>query len=381
MRTVRPAEEGIFRPASLAGLFLALAEQRFSGALRADGAPGSKQVYFIEGQPVFVQSNIREEALGRLLMTSGRITEEQYRAVIEESAETGQKVGTLLISRGIVPAGELTRYLCAQTATKIASLFAWKEGTYRLSPDVRYPENTPTFEAGLYRAIMEGYRRYYRAELIDASFVRHKNLHPVPSKNPLLPAPEMTPEEKTLAVSLDGRHAFGDVVARSALGLMDTVRVIYGLVAAGLCRLAEAAEERASVPAVKPEAPPSSDAPPETGAFENLERVAASLGETTYYELLGVAPDATKKEIEKAYQKAKAEFAPDALPAGAPPGVRRRAQAIVRKIDEAWDTLSDPLTRRRYTRQAGGPPAPDSNDPDAQARKRKMDAEAVFQKD
>jgi curved DNA-binding protein len=83
-----------------------------------------------------------------------------------------------------------------------------------------------------------------------------------------------------------------------------------------------------------------------------------------FYETLGVSRESTKEEIQAAYRKLARQWHPDVNKAP-------EAEERFKEISEAYDTLSDPETRRRY--DAFGEDfrrVPDDVDPETYARAR-----------
>lgn len=64
--------------------------------------------------------------------------------------------------------------------------------------------------------------------------------------------------------------------------------------------------------------------------------------ERDYYEILGIAPDASVEEIKEAYHRQAFQFHPDR---------NQKSEEAHRKMEEinkAYDVLSDPIKRRAY---------------------------------
>ncbi|KAL1972403.1 hypothetical protein VTN31DRAFT_6817 [Thermomyces dupontii] len=69
-------------------------------------------------------------------------------------------------------------------------------------------------------------------------------------------------------------------------------------------------------------------------------------GEPDYYEILGIAPDATPVQIRKAYKIKSLKSHPDRVPVDSPERESRTRE--FQRINDAYYTLSDPDRRQRY---------------------------------
>jgi DnaJ domain/PASTA domain len=91
----------------------------------------------------------------------------------------------------------------------------------------------------------------------------------------------------------------------------------------------------------------------------------------TWYDVLGVLPDATLDDIREAWQARKTALQPGTL-AGAPPDVLSAANRALQAVEEAWRVLADPGARESYDEEIGflrpgeglAPPSPGRPEPD-----------------
>ena len=76
--------------------------------------------------------------------------------------------------------------------------------------------------------------------------------------------------------------------------------------------------------------------------------------DVTWYEVLGVQPDATTREIRRAYVLRARRSHPD-FHAGADASTRATSEARMRDLNEAWAVLGDPARRTAYDATLASP--------------------------
>jgi hypothetical protein len=73
---------------------------------------------------------------------------------------------------------------------------------------------------------------------------------------------------------------------------------------------------------------------------------------TSYYDMLGVGVDADLDEVRRAYYRKAQLLHPDRYARSSDPE-RRRAEADMKAVNEAWNTLRNSDARRRYDSELG----------------------------
>ena len=85
---------------------------------------------------------------------------------------------------------------------------------------------------------------------------------------------------------------------------------------------------------------------------ETSRRFGYNGGMTSYYNVLGVGVDADLEEVRRAYYRKAQLLHPDRYAASFDPE-RRRAEAEMKAVNEAWNTLRNSEARRRYDSELG----------------------------
>ncbi len=97
--------------------------EEFTGKVTVKKEHVAKTIFFRKGVPVYVDSNVRSETLGQLLLGRGKLTPEQYRTILEQMEKTGRRQGELLVELGYLSAFEVYEALGAQVVVKFENVF------------------------------------------------------------------------------------------------------------------------------------------------------------------------------------------------------------------------------------------------------------------
>jgi serine/threonine-protein kinase len=152
-----PREVGDLREKSPVALVYRIAKARSTGMLALEGRAGVlKEVYFVEGQPQFVNSNIETERLGTFLVQQGTLSEQALQRATSVVAHFGGRLADTLVGLDILEPLEAYRMLAKHVAAKLTETFSWQKGRYTWAPRYPNPWKARSLHLDAYRVIGAG---------------------------------------------------------------------------------------------------------------------------------------------------------------------------------------------------------------------------------
>ncbi|HUT77026.1 MAG TPA: DUF4388 domain-containing protein, partial [Polyangia bacterium] len=125
-----PERRGFFESEPPTEVLLSLALKEESGLLVAQSGKNRKEVYFKGGVPVYVGSNDATELLGEFMVRGGRLERMELEMALALLPKFNGHFGDTLVALGMITAVELFAAIGDQVRTRLASLLAWRSGTY-----------------------------------------------------------------------------------------------------------------------------------------------------------------------------------------------------------------------------------------------------------
>jgi len=127
-----PADQkGEFADISPARLFARLATERDTGLLIVERGPVLKEIFFVDGVPEFVASNVPSERFGEYLVSQGVISAGELSMALAILPRFQGKLGDTLVGLSLLRPLEVFRHLTRQVREKIIDVFQWETGRFR----------------------------------------------------------------------------------------------------------------------------------------------------------------------------------------------------------------------------------------------------------
>lgn len=359
-------EEGSLAEQDISELVGRLYAAGYSGRLSLERDDGQKQLFFEAGCPVFATSTFAHDRLGDQLHREGKLSREQHARTRELLVEPGRRTAVRLVELGLLKARELYPTLRRHVEEIFYSSFAWDSGHYRLDPEPAPPEDRLRLSAHPWALLLEGIRRKYGLERLTERLGGPDTvLAPTTSLERALEACELAPPERMAAELVDGVRTLAEIESqvaalRSGLGEVALYALLFGLTAIGAARRG-ADEAPVDVRAASTLVTHSSalerraggrdsEARPNDRAVDR-ERLLAKrtqIGDADYFTVLGLGRDATTREIDRAFVRLRADFAPDRFAETVRDELALALSEIGEVLAEAHRVLMDEGVRDAY---------------------------------
>ncbi|MBL9016577.1 MAG: DUF4388 domain-containing protein [Myxococcales bacterium] len=341
-----PDQGEIVRGISDASMLLAkMFAQATTGKILFRQETIEKVVYFDQGRPVFASSSEPRDRMGGLLVREGKITAAQYERCQAVVAESGRRMGEILVDFGYLKRRELLPAVRRHVEDIVYSLFAWDRGTYHLIPEPSPSSERIRLSRHPAALILEGIRRKLDRTTLEKQIGSASTVIEVPDRERLggiINLGDLAVEERSALAAFDGQADLAAVARTAGVDVADVLPL-----ACGLCVLGLATARRTDT-----EVPDESSAlVGETDLAIDRERVRARwelVAEADYFALLGVRRDATAFEIRRAYQAARRDFATDSFPVDLRRELAQELDDIANVLDEAFRVLRDDRLRATY---------------------------------
>jgi serine/threonine protein kinase len=236
-----PREVGELRDDPVLRVVYRLAKTKGTGMLSLEGRAGVlKEVYFLEGQPQYVNSNIENERLGNFLLEQQALTQQALQRAYSVMHHFGGRLADTLVGLDLLDPLEAYRLLAKQVASKLMETFGWQKGRYTWTARAANPYRSRSLHLDAFRVIGAGAAQLAEP-LVDDWLLTHQRSFIAREHDQNGELAQFGLGETLLRVYslLDGRTRLGELAnrVRSPEARLNLLRLTYLLVQTDLARL------------------------------------------------------------------------------------------------------------------------------------------------
>ncbi len=342
---------GQFSSHGLAEIFRDLYLGESSGVLHLERGGLAKRIYFERGMILFAESTAEDEDLGRRLVSEGKISAGALAEARRNTSEP-KDLAQALVNRGLIGKEALSHTVRFIVERVVQSVFKWEGGSVKFSEGWLLQEIFESDILSTFEVILKGIDGMVGFEPIKEALrgldnrLRARVPPPVPLERLAL-----SPAHGFILSRVDGSSSLNEILSILPHGEDELAcRFLYGLLVMG----------------VVTHEPPISDGTFHVAAIlsdhadhvalevlqqKGISQAYEDLKDKTPYQILGVSSNASREEIEGAYQGAKEKFSKERVLPRVREKLRSELAVIDSRLVEAFLTLcqarsADPISRQ-----------------------------------
>jgi hypothetical protein len=221
---------------------------RVPGVVEAQIAEFTKRVHIVGGDIIFASSTNRAESLGDMLLSSGRVSVEQYRASAMALLDNPRKRhGQILVEMGLLSEKEMSSFVLEQVQRIVWSLFNLQEGLVSFTlgasrMDEQYKLRIPTP-----RAILHGCKTVPDAKRLLGRLGGKNTVFSRPPLPEQLQGFELEGSEEQLVSLVDGKRSLFELCEHGPFSAGLNARVLYAFSILGIIKKEKERESGAPI--------------------------------------------------------------------------------------------------------------------------------------
>lgn len=199
------------------------------GVLRAERDEVTTEVYVRDGHVIHAGSSDIGTSLGVYLRRVGLLSQDQFRRVMRERRRTTDRLGVLLVERGLMAPSQVHEAIQRQTEAIVWSLFSWWQGSVTFKLGAWDPVEMIGIHLPLGRVIIDGIKRESDVKhLISRIGGRKTVLEPAFSFEDTVEV-GLEADDFALLSMVDGRRTLYDLCAQGPKAGKDNAKFLYAM--------------------------------------------------------------------------------------------------------------------------------------------------------
>lgn len=213
----------------LAEVLQVLQMQRQTGVIRITNGRATYVLYLRQGNLDFVHAvgSSSEFRLGRYFLERGLLRRDELESLLKQ-APPGKLLGEVLLERNLITRDDLTDALAKQSSELVYDVLRWTYGHFSMTREpFRKEAELAKLGLGVGGLVLEGFRRVDEWRLMESTIQFDQVVVVDRVALEAVGEGQLTAAERRVLEACDGKRTVSEIVAETALGSFDAVKVIY----------------------------------------------------------------------------------------------------------------------------------------------------------
>jgi hypothetical protein len=224
-----------------------------TGTLVVEGPHETAQVAFRGGKLAYAQIGHEDGGLATVLYKAKKLNANQFRSIQQRGSHISDKeLGLLLINAGYLTQEEILTHLQQYFTDIVQRLFSWVEGFFHFENDLLPPNDRISVRLDLENLIIEGSRQMREWEQLQdeiPSLDMALKFTDRPGTN--MRNVNLSVEEWRVVSYINPRNSMRQISIATKMNELETRRIVYGLLQAGLVEVTRVEGAPAPAPSVR----------------------------------------------------------------------------------------------------------------------------------
>lgn len=322
----------------LADMILGIRKTGRTGILEITTPFRVKEMYFKNGEVVFVTADEGDKQVRDILLSSGEINLEQYDRAFERTQKTGGTQEAELVAMGYITPEDLVRAVRQQAENIFLRLLELEQGSFffRAGPlpsnrFVSLPLNVPDLIYHGAKALKDkGRTRTLTPNMNSLVYF-------TPDENAFHKDVKLAEHEKKVLLLMNGVRSVQEIVSNSPVSEAETLRIIFAL---SYAQIVEVIDEDNTTFSGGEQEPGGGVQEIDLEVVRKIEKLYQEYRSLGYYGILNITRNASLDEIKHAYYKMAKECHPDRYLHACSDSVKEQLNVIFSYINEAYRALT-----------------------------------------
>lgn len=209
---------------------------RKTGKLTLGGQSQDAVLFFKDGRLIHASTNIEEVHLAAMLQKSGKLSQDQFRAVVQRTNTSDRVIGKYLMDAKMVSRDDIIQGVKDYMLEIVYDLFTWNDGTFLFEQSLLPTKDRITVPLNLDNVILEGSRRIQEADRLQDELPDLSTIALKITDKPLRDV-KLTQDDWRVIAQIHPRNSVKQIAQNINMDEFQIRKIVYGMLQAGIVEI------------------------------------------------------------------------------------------------------------------------------------------------